>query len=630
MRVARCSCITSMPVVEEKGIDTSLLLSWLTKSCEKDIGDGKGEAYCEICKTNLRAHKADLMKHASTAVHTTKAKMLPKMNPKQRTLGVFGFDKSTGSSKSNDLKLAVHIACHSALRSVDHLGEILKALGKGSSLENIQLHRTKCTLLIKNVIAPAMLKELVDDIGQGPYSALVDESTDLTTNKYMAVCIRFYSANSKTMVTNFLGLVEVPSATAENLYTAFTGHIKSVGLPLKNLHGLGTDGASNLCGVNHSLYTLLRDRDVPHLELMKCICHSMDKCARKACEVLPSSLEFLIRESRNWFSHSALRKTEYKEIYQTINADKTPPALVQLSETRWLAWSGAVTSTLEQWSELKLLFDMAATRERCYTARTLANMYSDPHNQLYLTFLKPVLREVTSINMAFQATNADFGKLYSDLRLMVLGLATKVIRPEVMKESRPGVIRHSELQYIQDALNNPDSLLPADRIDCGEAFKALSSTITGADIGYVKNRCGEFLRSLLQELIKRLPDHIDRIEKIKCLSADRCLAKVGRPPFGDLPLYYADSSTDMELLESQWRMLGVHEVQEILPDCAGDDIDTIQFWSAVANLKTATGVTKFKELASFALRVLSLPISNAVVERAFSYMNTIKIFIYFI
>ncbi|KAJ2954341.1 hypothetical protein O0L34_g2600 [Tuta absoluta] len=81
----------------------------------------------------------------------------------------------------------------------------------------------------------------------------------------------------------------------------------------------------------------------------------------------------------------------------------------------------------------------------------------------------------------------------------------------------------------------------------------------------------------------------------------------------------------MELLESKWRMLGVHEVQEILPDCAGDDIDTIQFWSAVANLKTATGVTKLKELASFALRVLSWPISNAVVERAFSYMNTIKI-----
>jgi len=29
-----------------------------------------------------------------------------------------------------DLKLAVHIATHSALRSIDHMGELLKAFGK--------------------------------------------------------------------------------------------------------------------------------------------------------------------------------------------------------------------------------------------------------------------------------------------------------------------------------------------------------------------------------------------------------------------------------------------------------------------------------------------------------------------
>lgn len=32
----------------------------------------------------------------------------------------------------------------------------------------------------------------------------------------------------------------------------------------------------------------------------------------------------------------------------------------------------------------------------------------------------------------------------------------------------------------------------------------------------------------------------------------------------------------------------------------------------------------FKELSNFALRVLTLPVSNAVVERVFSVMNTIK------
>lgn len=41
-------------------------------------------------------------------------------------------------------------------------------------------------------------------------------------------------------------------------------------------------------------------------------------------------------------------------------------------------------------------------------------------------------------------------------------------------------------------------------------------------------------------------------------------------------------------------------------------------------MRNATGQQIFKELSNFALRVLTLPVSNAVVERVFSVMNTTK------
>ena len=88
--------------------------------------------------------------------------------------------------KALDIKLAVHIAVHSSIKSIDHLGELLKVLGKGSKLENIRIHRTKCSQLIKNVIAPAMLTELIKDVGEEPYSLILDESTDVSVMKYLA------------------------------------------------------------------------------------------------------------------------------------------------------------------------------------------------------------------------------------------------------------------------------------------------------------------------------------------------------------------------------------------------------------------------------------------------------------
>lgn len=63
--------------------------------------------------------------------------------------------------RRKNLKLAVHIATHLALRSIDHIGELLKAFGKGSCLENLRMHRTKCTKLILNVISPSIVEQLL-------------------------------------------------------------------------------------------------------------------------------------------------------------------------------------------------------------------------------------------------------------------------------------------------------------------------------------------------------------------------------------------------------------------------------------------------------------------------------------
>lgn len=119
-----------------------------------------------------------------------------------------GITVKSDEQKIRDLKLSMFIANHSAIRSIDHLGKLLKNIC-GSEFQNLELHRTKCSMLIMNVIAPVYFNELVEDIGASSYSIIFDESTDIGTNKYMAFCVRYYSSVQLDIITDFLGFVEI-------------------------------------------------------------------------------------------------------------------------------------------------------------------------------------------------------------------------------------------------------------------------------------------------------------------------------------------------------------------------------------------------------------------------------------
>lgn len=170
-------------------------------------------------------------------------------------------------------------------------------------------------------------------------------------------------------MTEFLDLIMVNETTAVALYDSLVNYLKEINLPVKNLIGIGTDGASNLCGKIHSLFTLLKERvPLPQLQIVRCIYHSLHLCSSKASEVLPSSLEFLMRETRNWFANNSLRRAHYADLFNLINDNnKTLLNLIHLSVTRWLAWEGAVKRISYQWLELKKHFEIvAAGKEKCY------------------------------------------------------------------------------------------------------------------------------------------------------------------------------------------------------------------------------------------------------------------------
>ena len=290
------------------------------------------QAFCSVCQVQLKATKAKIKRHSQTTKHLDclKSKGVVTELPKY-------FKSVTNSQqKIDELKLSVFVAEHSSLSSIDHLGTFLSTnFPDSASLANLQLHRKKCTKLITQVIAPCLHQEIVNDVlsSESFYSLILDESTDASTEKTLGIIIRYFSEILQTVVTTLYCLVSIDKGDADTQVEAILEQLKADKLPLPQMVGIGVDGANVNVGAHHSIASLLR-KQVPHLVVFKCICHSLHLASSKAMDLMPRNLEFLIKETASWFTCSTKRQTDYKALYQTLCDGETPLKIGKPADTR--------------------------------------------------------------------------------------------------------------------------------------------------------------------------------------------------------------------------------------------------------------------------------------------------------
>ncbi|CAH1986939.1 unnamed protein product [Acanthoscelides obtectus] len=370
------------------------------------------EAKCKFCSKILTSRYADLKSHGESKKHKENASVFSGRSLQGKVQQKIPFTAVTDQedTKSAEGRLALFIAQHSSINISDHLIDMCKkAFINCSVSKNMQMHRTKCSNLIKNVLSPHFVRELCEDIGNSPFSILLDESTDITVDKYLGCTIIYFSYKTKQIVNSFLDLVELENCDANAIVDAVLETLKNLNSNLANLKGIGTDIASVMVGINNAVYAKLKER-VPNLILIRCVCRSLQLAVTAAAkECLPRNLEFLIRETYNWFQHSSSRQIKYRQlyVYNTINEGNDPLKITGMSATRWLSIESAVTRIFDQWVELKTHFSIVKDSDKCYTAQMLYEMYKDDTNYAFICFPKPILGEVQRVNKAFEAKNAE-------------------------------------------------------------------------------------------------------------------------------------------------------------------------------------------------------------------------------
>lgn len=76
-----------------------------------------------------------------------------------------------------------------------------------TAIDKTTCDRTKCTALLKGVLGRSSCDSLVNHLQERFFSLIIDESTDISTSKHLALCVRISVGN--TTSDEFLALLEV-------------------------------------------------------------------------------------------------------------------------------------------------------------------------------------------------------------------------------------------------------------------------------------------------------------------------------------------------------------------------------------------------------------------------------------
>lgn len=145
-------------------------------------------ARCKYCKSSFNAKYSDLIAHSLSKKHIKCSE--PFSSARQHKLPFLPLIPRGLQTSVAEGAMSLYVTCHSAIRTADHLTDMTKMVFKDNCVaDNINLHRTKCSGVIQNILYPHFFEILKTDIGDSPYSVLVDESTDISISKKLGICI---------------------------------------------------------------------------------------------------------------------------------------------------------------------------------------------------------------------------------------------------------------------------------------------------------------------------------------------------------------------------------------------------------------------------------------------------------
>lgn len=138
-------------------------------------------------------------------------------------------------TKAAEYRLAACIVEHNLpMMIMDHLPKLLTAADPNSKVfQRMNCGRTKMTKMIP-VVEEEAIFELKNILNTSKYSVMIDETTDITTKKELAIVVRFVDINRMKVCDRLLAMVELNKCTAQGIVDKLLETLTEKEIPLTN------------------------------------------------------------------------------------------------------------------------------------------------------------------------------------------------------------------------------------------------------------------------------------------------------------------------------------------------------------------------------------------------------------
>ena len=205
---------------------------------------------------------------------------------------------------------------------------------------------------IINICGSMIIEKIVSEVHESvPFSILADESADVSAHEQLSISVRYITtniSNNSAIILNekFLGFVTVTDLTGEGIASSIESYCTSSGLDLRNLVGLGMDGASAMSGKFKGVQACTREK-YPMVHYTHCSSHSLNLAIGKANTVVLGNTFSNLTSIISFFHGYPLREERLRKAIRVLCPESKRQRLKTLAATRWVERHDAILVFME-------------------------------------------------------------------------------------------------------------------------------------------------------------------------------------------------------------------------------------------------------------------------------------------
>jgi hypothetical protein len=490
----------------------------------KPVNGNPSKARCALCKKEFCIDGSGVKQVESHANSNLHKKKLP--NTSQSTLAVSATGAIIHTGGEAVLPIAMQALRAEVLETL-HKAEYNQSFSSGKddgdryrlmfpghpAAEHYHSGPTKVAYLLRYGVAEVLLRELIGDMCDMPYTFKFDETTNSQVKKQFDVYISYWSKISDQIVNVYGGSLFIGHCSATDLVKHYGEMTARLGLKSIFLLHLGMDGpAVNLKFENVLEATLLKDESTSILRLGTCSLHPAHTGFKKGLAELNFSFESFFCDIHFFFKLSAARREDYAGMEAVTNI--VAAFALKFSATRWLAMKYVGVRCLEQWDNLRQYFLKFLPKQATFKSsvqgtqryQRIKDLFTKSTTEAYLSFMVFATQDFETFLRRFQYEQPMIHMLYPAMVEMIRALMSKFVAKKYLLSDNGSPKTDEEILAIK--VDRHSVVKKVQLIDIGTRAKVLTSDCVmfpnDTCIAF-RTECLQFYKAATMYLICNLP-----------------------------------------------------------------------------------------------------------------------------